>query len=282
MKKLLSLLLSLIMIFGTLATPVLAETEDAVTVFLNVSQYGEFLKDKSGEPLILAPIELSGKESYTLDDEFAALHRMHYDGEDTSGYASEEGKTGLYITKFWGDESGKYGYRVNGGTESIMGLSHEVNDGDYIDVAIYESFYPDTENYTSFEAYAENVYVEEDLELTLNQEDFDENWNTLFSPCEGAFITVDNDVTDYTTDEDGKVSLSFESAGTYIISATKEKQVGENTVTAITAPVCAVTVSDYPDASITVPEDAELFVGTKGKKHFVSFTKVEPVHSVAN
>ena len=36
-----------------------------------------------------------------------------------------------------------------------MGLSHEVCDGDYIDVAIYKNYYPDTESYTKFEKYEE-------------------------------------------------------------------------------------------------------------------------------
>ncbi len=33
-----------------------------------------------------------------------------------------------------------------------------------------------------------------------------------------------------------------------------------------------------PDACITVPADAALFVGSKGKVHFVSFTQIEPVY----
>lgn len=37
-----------------------------------------------------------------------------------------------------------------------------------------------------------------------------------------------------------------------------------------------------PDASITIPSDASLFVGAKGSKHFVSFTELLPTHRLEN
>ena len=49
-------------------------------------------------------------------------------------------------------------------------------------------------------------------------------------------------------------------------------------ITALNIPVFAQeeTASQYPDACITVPSDAQLYVGQKGSKHFVSFTQQEP------
>lgn len=184
-KRVLSMLLSLIMILGLMVTPTFAETSDTVTAYLNVSQYGEIVKDKSDNALALAPVELTGKESYTLDDVFKALHDSYYDGGAAAGYTSADGTYGLYITEFWGDES-------------------------------------------------------------------------------------------------GKVTLSFDAAGTYIVSATKGKTVSEKSVTAITAPICIVNVSDCPDTAIAVPSDATLFVGTKGKTHFVKFTEIEPTHFITS
>lgn len=98
-KKFLSLLLSLVIILGLMVTPTFAQTTDTVTAYLNLSQYGKIVKDKADNALALAPVELTGKESYTLDDLFKAFHDTYYDGGSTDGYASEDGDWGLYITK---------------------------------------------------------------------------------------------------------------------------------------------------------------------------------------
>lgn len=37
---------------------------------------------------------------------------------------------------------------------------------------------------------------------------------------------------------------------------------------------------NYPDSSVTIPDDATLFVGTKGEKHFVSFSEIQPAFTV--
>lgn len=249
---------------------------DAVSVFVNVSEGGKILSDKDGRLLEHAKVELFGKESYCLDDVFKALHDAFYEGGSDLGYSSAEGAWGPYVTKFWGDESGNFGYQVNGGAEEVMGLSHVVKNGDYIDACIFKSSYPDTESYTSFDRPVYEVYVNEEVTLILSQAGYDENYKTVFSPCEGAEITVNGERKALFTDKDGKASLAFDSPGTYTVSAEKEKEVNGETVTAITAPVSVVTVKAYPDACITVPSDASLFLGSKGKTHFVKFTEAEP------
>lgn len=278
-KKIISLLLSVIMIFG-LMTTVFADDAETINVFVNVSKYGELIKDQNENTLAFASVELTGKAAYTLDDLFKALHDTYYDGGSAAGYSSADGAYGRYVTKFWGDESGNFGYQVNGGAESVMGLSHEVKSGDHIDIAINKNLYPDTESYTTFDTYEAELYSGEKLELTLTQAGYDENFNMVFSPCENAVITINGKETESITDEAGKATISFDNSGKYIISAVKEKNVNEERVTAITAPVCVVTVSELPDAAITVPKDAFLFVGEKGKTHFVKFMEIEPVFSV--
>lgn len=210
-----------------------------INVYVTVSQYGEFAETANGEDAVLLPVELKGKSEYTLDDLFKKLHQLYYD-ED--GYASASGDYGAYITKFWNDESGNFGYRVNGGTEAVMGLTHTLEDKDYVDVTIYKSLYPNTEAYSKFDRYEEAIPESESIDLTLYMAGYDENRNTVFSPCEGATITVNGEETGILTDADGAVALTFEEAGTYTVSAYMEKTVGEETVPAITAPLCVVSV----------------------------------------
>ncbi|MBO5369303.1 MAG: S-layer homology domain-containing protein [Clostridia bacterium] len=251
-KKFIAILMSIIMLIPFSTSPVWAENSDAnsITAYVTMSKYGQIVTDKNNSPIAYLPVELCDKDSYTLDDLFAKMHELYYDGGKESGYESAVGESGLGIEKLWGDESGKFGYQVNSGNEAVMGLSHVVKNGDMVDVCIYESFYPDTESYTRFDKTHYEAYENESFVLNLSQAEYDENWNTVFSGCENAVITVNGNVTKSLTDFEGNVKLSFDKKGEYIISATKTKLIGNDEVTAITAPVCKVTVSENPKTQI--------------------------------
>ena len=230
-KRIFAWLTAVLTVIGMYTFVAFAQT-DGITVYLSVSQNGVLVKDKSDTTMACVPVTLSGQDTYDLDDVFHMLH-TDYHPEGSTGYASALGDFGLYITKLWGDESGLFGYQVNHGTESVMGLTHTVSDGDFIDVYIMESAYPDSEAYTFFDASTKTVSVGEPFSVTLKQAGYDENFNMVFSPCADAIITIDGIATDMVTDENGQVALCFETSGTHVVSATKNKTVGEKTVTAI-------------------------------------------------
>ena len=250
-KKILSLLLSVVMILSLAPVASFANDANAITAYVNVSKYGEVLNDKANNAMAYIPIELSGKESYNLNDVFTELHNICYEGGSEEGYACANGDYGLFITKFWNDESGYFGYQVNGGTENVSGLSYEVKNGDYIDAVIYQSAYPDTEGYAKFDKTTVDATEGDTFEITLFYvSGYDENYNMIFSPCEDATITIDGQQSEYVTDENGKVSITLNDSGKHIISAKKSKIVGDNMVTAITAPVCVANVSQVSAVSI--------------------------------
>ncbi len=237
-KKWLAVVVSMVMLLGLVIMPVSAD-EGAISVRLSLSRYGEFLTDKNGDALAMTPLTLSGSESYLLDDVLSQAHALWYDGAD--GYASEDGSWGKYLTKFWGDTSGNFGYQVNG--EMARNLEQEMADGDVVEVTIYQSGYPDSELYTKFDTYM--AETEESVTLTLTElTGFSEDGTSIFSPCVGASITIDGVETEYITDEDGKVTLGFESIGTYIISARKTRLIGVDEVPAICPPACLVEVKE--------------------------------------
>ena len=269
-----SLLLVLSMLMSMLSLTVIAADETTtITAYVSISKYGEFVTGKDNKTIAAVPVELSGKTSYTLDDALKAAHDEYYDGSD--GYASAVGDYGLSLIKLWGDESGMFGYQMNCGTVSVMGLTQPVSDGDYIDAYINESAYPDNEAYAHFGKNTAFAGVGKPLTLTLlSAAGYDESWNTIYAACADAAITINGEATNITTDADGKAELTFDTVGTYIVSASKSKTVSETEVTAITAPVCIVSVAQY-DTAITVPSDTELFVGSKGKVHYVPFTEIE-------
>ncbi len=257
MKRMMAMLLAVVIILGVV--PVLAEGTE-ITVVLSVSQYGEIVKDKNGNDMAYLPVTLTGKGSYTLDDVFREAHAVYYEGGD-AGYASvySEQYKDISITKMWGDDSGKFGYQVNGGTESVMGASHPMETGDRVDVALYKSAWPDTEAYATFDVPQKELYEDEPIELTLSYASgYDENGKQVFSPCEGATITVNGEETNLATDGEGKVAITLNAEGTYLISAKKDKTVVNEAdpeaipqiVPAITAPVCVVEV--VKDPALTV------------------------------
>ncbi len=254
-KRMLAILLAVMMVVGLV--PVLAEGTGAeITVSVSVSRYGEILKDKSGNDMAYLPVTLTGKDSYTLDDAFLAAH-IAYCEDGADGYQSvyDERYDSISVTKMWGDTSGKFGYQVNGGTQSVGGGTHPIEDGDRVDIALYKNSFPDTEAYAIFDVVKKNAYPDEIFELTLScVSGFDESWNNVFSPCEGATITVNGTETTVVTDANGKATITLDAVGDYIISAKKSKTLEDETnpeatpeiVPAITAPVCLVEVKKNP------------------------------------
>ena len=246
-KKGLSILLCALMLLSTLHFTVHADANE-ITAYITISMYGDIVIDKNGDPVAEAPVVLTGKESYTLDDAFSAAHELYYEGGAAAGYASGEGYYGLSVTKVWGDTSGKYGYQMNLGAVDVWGPTQAVANGDYIDLSVYESYYPDTESYAKFDAYSKTV-VTDGAELTLYESYYGENWETLYRPCAGATIYVDGVATEFVTDANGRCTVEFDDYGKYLISAKKTKTLVDevegttSTVTAITAPVCVVTAA---------------------------------------
>ena len=246
----LSLILCITMLFGIVNFS--AYAQNTITAYITISRYGEIVKDTNGDYVAEAPVTLTGKESYNLDDVFYEAHNLFYDGGAAAGYATEVGEYGLGLTKVWGDTSGKFGYQMNGGAISVWGPTQAVKGGDYIDLCVYENYYPATESYAKFDVYEKNVNGDT-AELTLYESYYGENWETLFKPCENADILVNGTATGIVTDANGNCTLSFDENGEYLVSAKKTKSVKnpitqeDEDVCAITAPVCVV--------KVTIPEE---------------------------
>ncbi len=239
MKKLLSLLLALILLVSAL--PVIATAEDSsITVYVTASKQGEFLRTTEENPTVLLPVVLEGEESYDLDDVFSVFHDQ-YAPEGCTYVSEETAQWGLGITQFWGNTDGNYGYWRN--SAMAWGLSDSVADGDRVDATIYESS-SYFESFATFDNTTVQAETNETISLTLSQAGFDDAWNEVLAPCEGAIITINGEETEVSTDEVGFVELSFNEPGTYLVSAIKETVLDDETYTAITPPYCIVTVTD--------------------------------------
>ena len=248
MRKLTALILSVVMLMSSVIL-IMAEETNEITVYVTISKHGEIVTDKNDNFIAMTPVSLSGKESYVLDDVFRNVHNEMCEAGE-SGYETSEGDFGLYISKFWEDTSGNFTYQVNFGDEFVGGPNHEIKNNDQIEFYINKSNYPDTEVYTRFDKTKIEVVATQSAELSLSQGEYTAN-GLEFSPCSDAVITINGAETDVVTDENGTAVICFDDFGEYVVSAKKTKTVNEETVTAIEAPFCVVTVTEY----IQVPED---------------------------
>jgi hypothetical protein len=206
-KRIISLALACLMLaLSMLCFASCGETEKGPFVYVTVA-------DENGE--IVARYEkIEFTEGMTVDGALAALHAEKCEG----GYASAESAYGLSLTKLWGVENGgSYGYYVNNASPSS--LADTLKEGDHVYAFVYTDTVTYSDTYAFFTVPTAEVATGEALALTLSSLGYDEAWNTVTLPVEGAKISVDGTETDVVTDADGKATLTFDKKGTYVVSA---------------------------------------------------------------
>lgn len=222
----------------------------AIEAYVTLSSASAFLKDKDGANAVNLKVALDTKMEYTIDDILRGAHEQYAAG-GAEDYATATGDYGLYITKLWGVETSNTGYYLNGGM--AMSLTDKVASGDRLEVMIYANAYPDTEAYAAFDSTALETDDKTAFQVTLKSAIFDENYNMVMVPCEGATITVDGAATEFVTDAEGKATVTIATPGEHILSATKTKTTGSGEgakeISVITAPYCSVTVAKTAIAS---------------------------------
>ncbi len=222
MKRTLSLLLAMLL---CIALNVGAEETSAVFVSISDGTGALVLAYAS---VVLTDADEDG--ALTVSDALLLSHIAHHE-KGAEAYGAEKSQYGLSLVRLWGDDSGAFGYCVNNGM--AMSLADAVKPGDHIKAYVYTDLETWSDAYSFFNSATVAAAVNAEVALTLTANGFDENWNPITLPVEGAFLTVNGEKTDMKTDEQGKVVLTFPQAGTYTVSA-----VGENLV----PPVCIVTV----------------------------------------
>ncbi len=242
-RKIVSMLLAIMMLLGVIS--VTATETEGITVYLTVSKQGQIVSGNNETVMACVPVVLEGQEEYNLDDVFVKAHELYY--PDENGYASSMGQYGYGIDVLWGDTSYNFGYQVNGGTESVLGVDFIVNDGDFVDAYIYGN--PNYEPYSSFDSHKKEAYKGDAVSFNLCYVSGYEEappYAQIFNPLEGASIIVNDEETGVLTDENGNFEMVFEETGEYVISAFKNETVNDATVPGIIAPVCVVEVKENP------------------------------------
>ena len=153
-----------------------------------------------------------------------------------SDYFNSVGKTDALNPAYWNQSTGSWiSYYVN--NAASMGLSDPVKDGDRLYAFIYTDTTAFSDMYTFFDKAAADVSENGTLELVLSGAGYDENWNPVTLPVEGAVITVNGEKTAFVTDKDGKVSVKLDKAGKYTVTAVSDDK-------ALVPAVCIVNVTE--------------------------------------
>ena len=233
MKKLFAVLTAI----ATMTAMVSAHTvfssaeEASAEVYVTISDENGSLV-LTQEPTVVTDID--GDGVLTINDALYAAHEANYDGGAEAGYSASFTDYGLSLETLWGvTNGGSYGYYVN--HVSAWSLEDAITDGDYINAFVYTDLTYWSDTYCYFNVNTQSSAAGESVTLTLYANGYDENWNAVTLPVENATITLNGEETAYTTDENGAVTLSLDTAGSYVVSAISETQT-------LVPPVCVLTV----------------------------------------
>ena len=253
----LSLCLAYLPAFSNTVTANAADAENAAAsadVTVTMVDKGEIAvgKDKNKTLMAEVPVhavDLNADGKIDIDETFKAMHETYCPG----GFGSSVGQYGLGADKLWGDTSGNFGYYVN--NQYSNGLTDEVKAGDSVKEYIYKNGIKRSDQYSWFDVNKCNAAVGKEVTLSLKAYEFDENYNPVEKAYAGATLgTVSADGTftafsNAVTDKDGKAAISFDKAGTYVVSAKAPE--GESV---LVSPVCIVTVTPAPVTPEPTPD----------------------------
>ena len=226
---------------------------------MTISNEGVLAAAKDGSAMIEKPVTVKdincdGKLSY--DEALAATHDAYFEGGAKAGYAAAPN----WVTKFWGVD-GAACYEATNGVSIPNGVSSDtVKDGDVLTAGILSDTANWSDRVTEFDKTNVTVEALKKFSVQLSgkgmyageAEPFE---NVKIGTWEnGAFKQISN----LTTDADGKATVSFAKAGTYILTAsgTVNRDVSvydssaggyvmKNLDCPIFAPYCIVTVTPH-------------------------------------
>ena len=175
--------------------------------YVNISIAGDF-------KLIMAEVPLEdcdGKEGITVNDILLKTHIL-YAPNGAQSYQTYQ----TWITKMWEDESGAVGYLKN--QTFCWDINETVESGDVIDAYVYQDLFDFKDLFSYFDQREVNVDARTPFELTLyHLQPYGSEYKVV--PVSGAQILINGETTDYTTDSEGKVTITIEKGGSYEILA---------------------------------------------------------------
>lgn len=206
MKKLLTCLLIMVLVM------ISANSEENNTVTVIVT--------KGSNILCFADVDVDDTDHdgiLTINDALYLAHSLHCEA-GADGYLSYKSDYGLSLGLLWGvDNGGAYSYYIN--NESPMDLSDPIKGGDVIHAFLFDDLVTWSDLYSWFEETEITCEEGETMTLTLCSMGYDEAWNVVIAPVNGAILTVNGEETQDVSNEDGVFTFTAPAAGEYVLSA---------------------------------------------------------------
>ena len=247
------------MAVGLLPVGAMATGTESITVYVTISDKGVLAKDKDGEPMGYRAVAVTDQDAdgkLTIYDAYTAAHNQYCDSEflvDGSGM----------VGQLWGYTNGFLTFVNNAGIPGDPIKNQEIEDGAHLVGAILSDTSYWSDYISFFDSQTKTVSVGEEVALTLKGragmswtgEDGPDaalsglsvgTWNN------GSFSAIDGK----TTDENGQVTLSFHTAGTYYVTASGMV----SGFAPMIAPVCVVTVNPVDAEAVVAADKAALTI----------------------
>ena len=204
----------------------------------------------------LTVLDQDNDGALTFHDALVILHEEY--GKE---YVAEESSYGLFVTTMWDVQTGGSNYFLINNVPLAYSVGTDtVENGDNLYATNMVDLYGFSDVYTHFGTASKTVTAGEAFDLTLYA--LAMNWETYnresvpaggisvgtYSGSSGGSYTSLGKV----TDANGKVTLSFEKAGTYIVSATGNYADEYGMESPIMPPLCIVTVKEAQPESVSL------------------------------
>ena len=242
------LLLSLLP-FGVFASDAPATPTVYVTIVKDVEETLEY-NPFATERLAVAVTDADSDGALTVNDALILAHAQ-YEGGAEAGYASVLQDGIPAVSKLWGTVDAAYGIFLN---HNKATPATEIQNGD--NLCAYVSVPDRQEIYAFFDA--DTLTVEQDKTATLTLKVCVQTGESVIvTPLADAWIYVDGSVTEFKTDDEGKVTVTLPRVGVSTVSA----MIGSR---AIVPPICKVTVTE----KVTTNDGSSENSGTTGPIEF--------------
>lgn len=239
-KRLLSLLLALTMALSLVTTG--AWAADSIQVTVTIANRGAIAVGKNDTLMAQVPVtvtDLNGDGKFTYEEAMVAAHKAYCE-QGEAGFVIN----GSWVTTLWGGTEGVGGfYRNNTLTATVN--QETIQNGDALTAFSYADTTNWSDKYSFFDQDTVSVKTGETLTLNLKKQ----GYNEAATPANAALVTVDNEGAfhelNVATNDKGNATLSFDQAGTYVVSAYGSEDI-------LVPPVCIVTVTGQtPAADLT-------------------------------
>ena len=187
-------------------------------VFFTVSVEGVLGKTDDGKAAVELPVTVKDADAdgiLTFHDALVALHEAYR----VDGYTLQRGVT---VTKLWGVETYATSFFKNGEelTKMVAYKTSTVEDNDQLYAVVVTDKTDRADCFTWFDKTEVTVKAGESFKLTLTGQSDDYTRSGAASIpvgtwVDGVFTALENTK----TDKDGNVTLSFDKAGTYLVTA---------------------------------------------------------------